>query len=203
MIPNETIETPELVTQETISEIFLVNETIPENIIDEMLGKSLPVPEKAENLSLVTVTYINYNDEIKVGDLVVHKELANEVAEIFQEIYEAKFPIANIDLVDKFDADDNLSMINNNTSAFNYRMVSGTNTLSNHSFGRSIDINPLINPHVINGVAYPTEGTAYIDRTVDAKGLIREGDVVYNAFISRGWSWGGHWQNPDYQHFEK
>ncbi len=139
----------------------------------------------------------------RTGNLVVHKDLANEVVEIFKEIYDAKFPIANIDLVDKYNADDNLSMINNNTSAFNYRLIYGTSRLSNHSTGKAIDINPLFNPHVVNGVVYPVEGSAYIDRAINEKGMIHEGDAVYNAFIKRGWIWGGHWKNPDYQHFEK
>ncbi|OOB80407.1 MAG: hypothetical protein BEN19_05095 [Epulopiscium sp. Nuni2H_MBin003] len=195
---------PEAVLEETtLPYVFEVYTDIPEDMVNSMLGKSLPNVEFAITLSLVTVTYIDYNGDTKTGDMVVHKDLAEEVAEIFEEIYLAKFPIANIELIDKYDADDNLSMINNNTSAFNYRLISGTNIISNHSYGRCIDINPLVNPHVINGVAYPKEGSAYIDRSLDYTGMIKEGDVVYNAFISRGWSWGGHWNSPDYQHFEK
>ncbi|OOB79974.1 MAG: hypothetical protein BEN18_02120 [Epulopiscium sp. Nuni2H_MBin001] len=185
------------------NELFLIHSDIPDNVIETMLGKSLPTVEFAQILSLVTVTYIDYDGNIKTGDLIVHKDLAQEVAEIFQEIYDSKFPIANISLVDVYNADDNLSMINNNTSAFNYRLIHGSSMLSNHSYGRSIDINPLVNPHVINGTAYPAEAASYIDRTIDTPGLIREGDAVYNAFVSRGWTWGGHWSNPDYQHFEK
>ncbi len=188
----------------TIQEVSsAVTEVIPTNILDSMLGKSLPNIEFADTLSLVTVRYVDYDGNDQIGDLVVHRDLADEVSEIFAEIYEARFPIYNIDLVDKYDADDNLSMINNNTSAFNYRMIAGTSTLSNHSYGRSIDINPLVNPHVIGGVSYPSLGAQYIDRSLDEPGMVKQGDVVYNAFTSRGWSWGGHWNNPDYQHFEK
>ncbi len=200
---NNLTDVDNLLAVDTDEVFFEVQIDIPDEVVETMLGKSLPTVEFAQTLSLVTVTYIDYDGNIKNGDLVVHKDLADEVAEIFQEIFEAGFPIANINLVDVYDADDNLSMVNNNTSAFNYRLIFGTTSLSNHSYGRSIDVNPLVNPHVINGVAYPIEGNFYIDRTVDAPGLIREGDVVYNAFVSRGWSWGGHWSNPDYQHFEK
>lgn len=38
-------------------------------------------------------------------------------------------------------ANDNKSMSANNTSAFNYRVISGTKKLSNHSYGLAIDIN--------------------------------------------------------------
>jgi len=181
--------------------IFLVSDLSP--IIDLILNKSLPNEALADNLSMVVVTYLDYNATTRTGILVVHKDLALEVMEIFQEIYAAQFPIAEISLVDKYDADDYTSMIHNNTSAFNYRFISGTTVLSNHALGEAIDINPLVNPHVIRGVAYPAEGAPYINRNTAAKGMIKEGDAVYNAFINRGWSWGGHWTNPDYQHFEK
>jgi len=32
----------------------------------------------------------------------------------------------------------------NNTSGFNYRKITGTDKLSTHSFGRAIDINPVL-----------------------------------------------------------
>ena len=30
----------------------------------------------------------------------------------------------------------------------------------------------------------------------------RISDAVVDAFAARGWSWGGYWNNPDYQHFD-
>ena len=39
-------------------------------------------------------------------------------------------------------------MAADNTSAFNFRVVAGSGTLSQHAFGRAIDINPVENPWI-------------------------------------------------------
>jgi hypothetical protein len=31
--------------------------------------------------------------------------------------------------------------------------------------------------------------------------MVVPGDVVIRAFAAIGWSWGGSWSTPDYQHF--
>ncbi len=243
------IETPEFTTEDALS-LFEVKDDIPENVLATMLGKSLPNKEVAKDLSfltityidyegetqvgnlvvnkkvahevldifkeiyeakfpiermdlVLTITYIDYEGETQVGNLVVNKKVAHEVLDIFKEIYEAKFPIERMDLVDLYDAEDNKSMLANNTSSFNYRAIAGTDVLSNHGKGVAIDINPFYNPHVINGKTSPTEAQKYADRTLNDKGMIKAGDVVHKAFTSRGWTWGGDWKNPDYQHFEK
>lgn len=108
-------------------------------------------------------------------------------------------------MIDDYNADDDKSMKANNTSAFCYREIAGTDVLSNHSFGRAIDVNPLQNPQVTSkGKISPEEGRPYVDRSVNRKGMIQKGDDCYNAFVSRGWTWGGDWNSTkDYQHFEK
>ena len=124
--------------------------------------------------------------------------------EIFEVLYNAKFPIEKMVLIDDYDGDDNLSMADDNTSAFNYRNVPGTSTLSNHSYGVAIDINPLVNPYVRENDVMPPEGQDFLDREDVRPGMIIQGDVVYDSFISRGWTWGGDWETvKDYQHFEK
>ena len=195
-------EVPEFTTNDNTS-VFSIDENIPDKVIETMLGKSLPSREVASDLSFLTITYVNFDGDSQIGNLVVNKAVAKDVIDIFKEIYEAKFPIELMILVDAYDADDVKSMLANNTSAFNYRTIAGTTTISNHGKGLAIDINPLFNPHVVNGKTNPSEAQKYSDRSLDVPGMIKEGDVVYNAFIKRGWSWGGHWKNPDYQHFEK
>ena len=101
------------------------------------------------------------------------------------------------------------SMAANNTSSFNYRPIDdGSGRLSLHSYGLAIDINPLYNPYVreMSGkqVTSPEEGSRYADRSLDNEYYIKKGDIVYEAFISRGFTWGGDWKNSkDYQHFQK
>lgn len=186
--------------------IFTKSE-ISEEVKSRMIGKSMPADATIgfDELSYLTITYLDYNGKTKQGEMVVHKKLADEVLDIFREIYEAKFPIERMRLVDDYGASDHTSMVNNNTSAFCYRTIAGTNKVSNHGKGVAIDINPFYNPHVLknSGKVNPPEASKYADRSLTAKGMIKYNDVVYKAFTSRGWKWGGNWNNPDYQHFEK
>jgi hypothetical protein len=159
-------------------------------------------PVAPADLRVVTLSHWNYAGSVSTGKLVVAAELANQVVDIFQELYEAGFPIERMELVDKYDGDDNLSMAANNTSAFNCRLVTGGTSYSEHSYGRAIDINPLVNPYVKDSTVLPPAGSAYVDRTVDATGMIHANDVVVQAFADRGWIWGGTWSSlKDYQHF--
>ncbi|MEG1312201.1 MAG: M15 family metallopeptidase [Romboutsia sp.] len=160
-------------------------------------------PLSFDDLSYLKVNYYGFDGETHIGEMVVDKNIASEVIDIFKELYNKKYPIEKIKLIDEYNAVDELSMCDNNSSSFCYRTIANTNIVSNHGKGLAIDINPLQNPHVIGNTTSPKEGDAYSDRSTLKMGMIKEGDDCYNAFISRGWSWGGHWKNPDYQHFEK
>lgn len=152
----------------------------------------------------VKVSYINVNGEREMGELVVNEEIAEEVVDIFRDIYKCKFPINKMIPIDFYDCNDDKSMEDNNTSCFNYRLVSGSRKLSDHSFGRAIDINPLFNPFVKRKKVSPENGKMYIDRNLQEEGMIQKNDCVVNAFKIRGWHWGGDWKHSkDYQHFYK
>lgn len=190
--------------EETFEPIFTFSQ-IPDHIKDKMIGKSMPSnePLNFNNLSYLTLTYIGFDGNDYVGEMVVDARVASEVVDIFKELYNQKYPIEKIRLIDEYDAIDNASMADNNSSAFCYRTIAGTNKISNHGLGLAVDINPLQNPHVIGSNTSPKEGYVYADRTNTSLGMIKEGDAAYTAFTKRGWTWGGHWPNPDYQHFEK
>lgn len=180
---------------------------ITDSLKARMQGKSMKKNDSIsyDDLSYLTITYLDYNGKTQQGEMVVHKKLADEVLDIFRDIYNAKFPIERMSLIDDYDAVDHTSMVNNNSSAFCYRTIAGTNKVSNHGMGMAIDINPFYNPHVLkkSGTVNPPEASKYADRSLNAKGMIKKNDAVYKAFTSRGWTWGGNWNNPDYQHFEK
>ncbi|MEX1307964.1 MAG: M15 family metallopeptidase, partial [Eubacteriales bacterium] len=132
--------------------------------------------------------------------------LADEVTRIFYRLYLAKYPMTSIILIDEFGGStgDDASMSANNTSAFNYRLVAGTDHLSKHALGRAIDINPMMNPYVQNDHFSPENGAAYVDRSDIQLGMIDENDLCYQLFIEYGWEWGGAWHSSkDYQHFQK
>ncbi|WP_432663418.1 M15 family metallopeptidase [Wukongibacter baidiensis] len=182
-------------------------EPIPEVITDKIDGVSWKegAPVGLDDLSYVRVTYWGFDDKEHIGELVVHKKVAEEITQIFKELYEAKFPIEKIRLIDEYDANDDLSMDDNNTSAFCFREVAGKKgTLSKHSYGIAIDINPVQNPFIKGDRVSPVAGKEYKDRENVRPGMIVEGDICYRAFKERGWTWGGEWKTlKDYQHFQK
>ena len=120
--------------------------------------------------------------------------------EIFKFIKDSRFPISKVVPISAYDWSDEKSTKDNNTSAFNYRFISGTRVISKHAYGLAIDINPLLNPYIKKGTSIPT-GCIY-DTT--KAGTISSGSELVQEFKNRGWKWGGDWKNlKDYQHFEK
>ena len=181
-------------------------EPLPEHIIQQITGSSFhpEAPFDYCHLSYLTITYADFYGISRYGHLIVAASIADEVLDIFREIYEYRFPIARMRLIDYYSADDYYSMADNNSVAFNFRVIAGTNTLSRHAWGMAIDINPIQNPFIRGDVILPIAGSRYIDRTNIRPGMIIPGDVVYRAFTSHGWIWGGNWRIPiDYHHFER
>jgi hypothetical protein len=162
--------------------------------------RGCPVPLRA--LHLVHLTYLGFDREAHRGRLVVHRRWADEMVDVFRRLYERRFPIRRMRLVDRYDADDRESMRHDNTSAFNCRFVAGTTRWSQHAYGRAIDINPVENPYVDGSYVSPRRGRRYLDRSRVRRGMIVKRDVVWRAFHRIGWEWGGSWSSAkDYQHF--
>lgn len=185
-------------------------EEISDAVFCRMMGKSYKeeCTTPREELRYLRVLHYNKVGEELQGELVCHKDIADDLLAIFRELYQAKYPIERMVLIDEYDADDEASMRANNTSAFNFRRAAGMRTLSKHSTGMAIDINPLYNPLVKHREGrtrvYPSNATPYIDRTQDFPYKIVKGDLCYRLFKKYGFSWGGDWKSSkDYQHFEK
>jgi hypothetical protein len=196
-----TTETTAVPTTTTTAPPFVSSVTTP-SASDLPASWEPGCPVAPADLRILTLSHWNYAGSVSTGKLVVAAGLANQVVAIFQELYEAGFPIERMELVDKYDGDDNQSMAANNTSAFNCRLVTGGSAYSEHSYGRAIDINPVVNPYVKGSTVLPPAGSAYVDRSLDAPGMIHANDEVVQAFAARGWIWGGTWSSlKDYQHF--
>ena len=183
---------------------------LDEEIKAYITGSSYPTEPQDdisyEDLNYVRVLHYNFEGDICIGELIVAADLADEVTQIFYQLFLAEYPITSIILIDEFggSSGDNASMSANNTSAFNYRLVAGTNRLSNHALGRAIDINPMMNPYVQGSHVSPENGEAFVDRSNMSLGMIDEDDLCYQLFTQYGWEWGGAWTScKDYQHFEK
>lgn len=205
-------------------------ESIPDSIKEKMEGKSMNglYGTTYDDLSYLTVPYYNLEGEIKLGHLIVNKDLEDEVLLIFQELYKSKVKINRIDIVDDLSSSvdsidlgadkdnisyamklDRASKYYNNTSGFNDR-AGYDGEESAHAKGNAIDINPLVNPYVSEGVCYPTNAEKYTDRNnsklseEEKNQMITTESEVYKIFQKYGWTWGGESDgSKDYSHFEK
>lgn len=164
--------------------------------------KGCPVPRS--DLRLLRLRHVTASGEERNGEMVCHRDIAEDLLYIFRELYRAHYPIERISLIDNYAADDDSSMRANNTSCFCYRRVKGSRRLSRHSYGKAVDVNPLFNPYVRHNVIQPSIAKPYADRTKDFPYKITQGDLLHRLFIKRGFTWGGNWRTiKDYQHFEK
>ena len=134
-------------TYENNKEQFYISE-IPDDIFEKMQGKSYKVDctLPRENLRYIHVLHVGFDNQVHEGELVVNKDIADDVLEIFKELYESGYQIEKVRLVDEYDADDESSMSDNNSSAFNFRFISHTTKISKHGMGMAVDINTLYNP---------------------------------------------------------
>lgn len=193
--------------QETITygEHLFVSQPIPAEVQSRMMGKSMPknTPIPFEELRYLTIPYYDYDGQIQVGEMVCNKAIAKDLLCIFRELFSEQYQIYSIKLVDDFGGSDDLSMMANNTSCFNYRTVGSSRKLSKHAMGMAVDINPMQNPYIRNGKVMPPNAEAYVDRSRRFAHKIDKNDLAYFLFKSHGFFWGGNWLNKDYQHFDK
>lgn len=183
---------------------------VPEDVFERIYGLSYKqdctVP--LNDLRYVQVLYTDFNGEEQSGELICNRQIAQDLLEIFYELHAAEYPIEKIRLVDEYDADDTLSMLDNNTSCFNFRPVEGSKNLSKHALGLAIDINPFYNPYVTYPKGQirisPQGSEPYADRSQDFPYKIDKNDLCYRLFTEHGFTWGGNWKTlKDYQHFQK
>jgi len=163
-----------------------------------------PVPWRG--LRYLQLGYVGFDGRSHTGEMVVAAPYARDVVGVFQQLYDARWPIRRMRLVDAYQGDDDRSMAADNTSGFNCRRVKGSTHWSDHAFGAAIDLNPVQNPYLSGSSVAPpgSRKFAALDRSpgvVVPRGTITSGDVVVRAFAAIGWEWGGSWVEPDFQHF--
>jgi len=183
------------------------NPIVDSNVtLSSALRKYAP-PEFKSRQRIVDVLYYSFDGKVHKGQVVIEKRLVRDIQRVFQVAFDNKFPITSVIPVshDKFYKNgewnsDGQSMLSNNTSAFNYRVVTGGKKLSMHAYGFAIDINPVQNPYFKGKVVLP-EGAVYDPAK---PGTLTRNCPVVRVFINLGWDWGGNWKSlKDYQHFEK
>lgn len=205
------------VKMEELSRYFVIHEIVEgDEVYNRIIGKSYRVNDNIglSDLRYLQVIHYNFNHEIQAGEIIVNADVAEDVSDIFRELFMIEYEVYSMHLIDDYwtgdgNTSDTASIEVNNTSAFCYRVVTGGGSLSNHAYGRAIDINPQQNPYISydssgNAWWHHDNATPYVDRSSGDPHVIVSGDACYEIFTKYGFSWGGNWSNPkDYQHFEK
>lgn len=201
-----------------LSNIALANtpfDSLPENSITPIRDlpvykknlsnrENLPCEATLNELVMVKVPYWGFDNQVHSGSLIVHESLGQDVVAIFKELFAMRFPIRAMHPIPK-----HLRKVpqiyENLTGGFSCRAVTDQpGIMSQHSYGRALDINPLMNPYIKGCLIVPANGKKYVDRINPTKGKIIPNSAVVAIFAKYGWDWGGNWNDAqDYQHFEK
>ena len=187
---------------------FCISE-IDNKIFSRIAGKSYKVncPLPLSELRYVEFLHKNLSGETLCGEMICNVKIADDLLDIFKKLFEANYPIEKARLIDEYDADDELSMRDNNSSSFNFRFISFTNRISRHGYGLAVDINPLYNPYIktVDGkkIIAPDNSADYEDRTKNFPYKITADDLCCRLFREKNFLWGGDcWDDEkDYQHF--
>jgi hypothetical protein len=160
-------------------------------------------PVGPDQLRQVRLSYWGFDRQAHTGTLVVHRTVAADVVSVFRTLYQQRFPIRRMTPIDAYAGSDDASMADDNTSGFNCRTAvnDGPAKWSAHAYGKAVDVNPVENPYLLDGDVLPAAGRAYANRATDRPGMAAAHGGLVKAFAAVGWTWGGHWSDPDYQHF--
>lgn len=133
-----------------------------------------PTWEKANLVRIVPPYRMTY-DGRPVSSIRIHKKCAASLSRIFAAIWEASGK--NQSVVDGWGA----SIFG---GTYVYRLTRGGNSLSSHSWGCAIDLDP-----ARNGLGDATPNFAKVP-------------AVLKAFADERWTWGGDWSRPDGMHWQ-
>lgn len=211
-----TVLSPEQIDADNLDSYFMSWDIEQgDNLYARINGKSFRENDYVPLSSLCYLKLVHYNfdGQIQVGELVVSKDIREDIFAIFKELFAQQYQIESMYLIDNYwtgdpDTTDTASIEENNTSAFCYREVTGGGHLSNHAYGKAIDLNPQQNPYVSYSSGSPkwshSNANDYIQRDTGLPHVITHDDLAYKLFKEHGFDWGGDWNNPkDYQHFDK
>lgn len=163
-------------------------------------GCTVPITD----LRYLCVLHWDLDGQLQEGEMICNRSIAADLLEIFRALYDARYPIGQMRLIDDFEASDELSMQANNTSCFVFRRAVGQSRLSAHAYGMAVDINPLYNPFVKGSKVLPACAVPYADRSADFPCKLTRDDLCTRLFLAHGFRWGGSWRScKDWQHFEK
>ena len=160
-------------------------------------------PVSLHDLAAVKVTFVGFDGADHSGTIVVHTQLASEVADIFDDLHAARFPIATVAPWEEYGprvyAEKKVT-----TGFYCETAQDDPGEWSSHAYGYAIDLNPLLNPfHDPMAGWWPPE-PATTSRVTAHPGKVSPASPVFTIFAEHGWAWGGFEKgDEDYMHFIK
>jgi hypothetical protein len=161
-------------------------------------------PVRKEDLSYLRMSFWGFDGHPHTGEMIVNAKVAKPVTDVFDKLFQAKFPLEEMRITEKPELDAPPTGDGNDTSAFVCRPTRGQTNWSAHAYGLAIDVNPFCNPYTKGDLVLPELASAYLDRKNPRPGMNLAGGVVTKAFGAIGWTWGGTWTSPrDLMHFSQ
>ena len=151
-------------------------------------------PVGPPHLRLIRLGYWGFDGRPHVGAIVVNVAVVDAVSKVFEQLYDARFPIRRLLPIDAYDGSAARARAADDTTAFDCHRAG-------RAAGEGIDVNPVENPRVVTGVPDPVAGRKYLQRSSVRLGMGVRGGLLVQVFALVGWSWGGQARPPDYAHF--
>ena len=175
-------------------------------IPDDVLARStweVGCPMEVEYLSYVQMSFRGFDQEVHMGEMIVHWLVADDIVAVFEALFDARYPIEEMRVMTREDFSAPPTGDSNITSGYECRQaVGGSGAWSNHALGLAVDVNPFHNPYRRGDLVLPELADAYFDRDNVRPGMILASGAAFNAFTAIGWEWGGIWSSViDYMHF--
>src|SRR5690606_7569532 len=111
------------------ADVHAIGDAVRARIEGKSWQPSDPRCPALSELAYVTLDHVTFDGGTARGELVVAAALAPRVVELFRRLYQLGFPIRQMRLVDDYEASDDRSMSADNSSAFNFRVIAGTDIL--------------------------------------------------------------------------
>lgn len=143
-------------------------------------------PVTVTELRCVTVVFRGFDGRAHTGELIVHRDVAQNVVTVFSRLFAAGFPMERMRVTSPAEAAAKPTGAGDTTAAFVCRPVRGSTVWSAHAYGKAVDVNPFHNPYRSGSRVIPELATAYLDRGRGLPGMITATGPVVTAFRSVG-----------------
>ena len=158
------------------------------SVTEALVGRGVPESVK-KDLVVLDVPYWDFSGGHRTGRIVCHAAVAPDLKGLFDTLFLSGYSLTSVQPVSEFGFSDSLSMLADNTSAFNWRKVKGTRRMSAHALGLAIDIAPLRNPFEHRRGTRP----AGARHDLRVPGTLSDTSLAVRYLRARGWWWGGRW----------